>query len=226
MTSARSSVPSLSVSNILTASAPNAATPGRLAASVPAVLVAYAIARGRVVRVWRLVAWAAVGAAGAVAVTLIDLARPPQARTHLGRFAAHLFSGGLPDAAGVVTRKIQSNVGILGSAWTWTVVIAVVVLALILWADPSALSSLRRTRPMLSAALGGTLVAGVIGFVVNDTGIWVLGMALAYVVPSTVLSVVDGTGPRTDGPPIVLGDGRTRLQGSAEAAGRQRQGRP
>src|SRR5207302_7983005 len=52
---------------------------GGVAASVPSMLVAYALARGRGVRVWRIAAWAAAGAAAAVAVTLFDLSRPPQA---------------------------------------------------------------------------------------------------------------------------------------------------
>jgi hypothetical protein len=182
---------------------------GGIAASVPAMLLAYAVARGRGVRVWRLAAWALAGVAAAAGVTLLDLARPPQSRTHLGRFAAHVFSGHGSGAVDIVVRKFQSNIGLLGSAWTFTVPIAIAVVFLI-WRT---LPDVRRSHPMLTAGLAGTLVAGVVGFAVNDTGIWVIGMVLAYAVPVGVLLSIGST------------NGRTRVQGSAQEAGHQRQSR-
>jgi hypothetical protein len=190
---------------------------GGVAASVPAMLVAYALARGRGVRVWRIAAWAAAGAAAALGVTLLDLARPSQARTHLGRFAARLLSGGGSGAGDIVTRKFQSNIGLLGSAWTWTVAIAAVVLLLVLRTNRHALRDMHRSLPMLTAGMAGTLAAGVIGFAVNDTGIWVLGMTLAYVVPMGVLVAVGRA-------QIGSLDGRTLVQRPAAQAGRRGQG--
>ena len=196
---------------------------GGVAASIPAILVAYAIARGRRVRLWRVATWAAAGAVAAVAVALVDAARPPQTRTHLGRFAADLLSGGAPGVADVVTRKFQSNLAVLGSAWTLTVPAAAIVAVLLLRRNPHLVHDLLATRPMVAAGLAGTLVAGVVGFAVNDTGIWVLGMTLAFVVPVAVLAAPALASPGSLGS---TEDGIADVQGPAEAAGFGRQGRP
>jgi hypothetical protein len=179
---------------------------GGVVASVPAILVAYAVARGRRMRLARVAAWAGAGAAAAAGVTLLDLLRPPAARTHLGRFAADLASGRTGGAVDLVTRKVQSNIGLLGSAWSWTIAVAVAV-ALLLW-KLGAFAEMRRVHPMLAAAVAGTLAAGVVGFAVNDTGIWVFGMAAAYAAPVAVLLGIVSTG------------GRACVQGPAQEAGR------
>jgi hypothetical protein len=164
---------------------------GGVAASVPAILVAYAAARGGAVRLRRYVVWAAAGAVAAIAVTLVDAARPPEVRTHLGRFTARLLSGGAPATFALVSRKAQSNFGLLGSAWVWTVPVAIAVYVLVWWKAPNALALTLRTRRLACAGLAGALVAGALGFAVNDTGIWVAGMMLAHAVPFFVLLVMD-----------------------------------
>ena len=68
-----------------------------------------------------------------------------------------------------------------------------------------ALRDMYGSQPMLTAGIAATIAAGVIGFAVNDTGIWVLGMTLAYVVPMGVL-VATGRAQ------IGSLDGRTRIQ--------------
>jgi hypothetical protein len=183
---------------------------GGVAASVPAALVAYAVARRRRVRVARLIAWAAVGGAAALGVALLDAARPAPSRTHLGRFAADLISGRGSEVFDVISRKVQSNFGLLGSAWSWTLLSAAVVLFVLV--RTGALRDLIARRRMAAAGIAGTLVAGIVGFAVNDTGIWVLGMALAYAVPAVVLLSLGST------------DGRVVLQGPAQAAGHRREG--
>jgi hypothetical protein len=164
---------------------------GGVIASVPAIAVAYAAASRRAVRVRRVLVWGASGAVAAAGAMLVDAARPANVRTHLGRFAGRVLSGGAPDAFALVQRKAQSNIGLLGSAWIWTVPVAIAAYALLRWKSPEQLDATIRDRRMVCAGVAGTLVAGVLGFAVNDTGIWVLGMMLAYAVPFFVLLVVE-----------------------------------
>ena len=87
----------------------------------------------------RLRTLALIGVATVVALGIaagVDLLRPPEARTHLGRFAASLFGSDGSDVLGTtVLRKQAANFRILTkSVWTWVIpAAALFMLYVLVW---------------------------------------------------------------------------------------------
>ena len=137
---------------------------------------------------WRRVGALAVLTLVALALfTAVDLARPPEQRTHLARQVESVIADGPGALATTIARKAEVNVRILGaSTWTWMVpVIAVFMLELLVrqrrGAELLPPGSARRIG-VLSA-----LAAGLLGAAVNDSGVVVTALVLVYVGPFLVL---------------------------------------
>jgi hypothetical protein len=124
---------------------------------------------------------------------LLDLARPADDRTHLGRLFERVADDGWSAFETVVVRKLQANLSVLtSSVWTLMVPLALAVAAYLLWVAPGRLRRLR-DEPALRTALPGLGVAGLLGFALNDSGIAVPGMMLGVVGASLAYLLVRTT---------------------------------
>lgn len=133
--------------------------------------------------------------------TGIDLLREPEARTHLGRFAADLFGG--EDTAGTtISRKLATNLRVLGSSiWAWMVPIAAVFMLYVL----VHLGRGEELLPRGSARRVGviaTISAGLLGFAVNDSGVVVTALVFVYLGPFLTLIALHREGE----PVLVVSD--------------------
>jgi len=148
---------------------------------------------------WRVVLGlgAVLGAVLAVAAG-IDLLRPVESRTHLGRFAADLANG---EASLVTTalRKTEANFRILTkSVWTWVIpASAAFMLYLLVWEQRW--SNLLPRGSALRIGVVSTVVASVVGFLVNDSGPVVTALFFVLIIPFLTLLVL-GERP----PPVLL----------------------
>ena len=141
---------------------------------------------GRRVR-FRTVALAVLGTVLTVAALIaLDLLRAPDQRTHVGRFV----SGILNDHSTFFTtvgRKWQTNMRVFrGSIWTWTVPIISLFLVYVLVIA----GGWERLLPRPSAvrvAVVGTLFAGVLGWLTNDSGVVVTALAFVFIAPFITL---------------------------------------
>lgn len=160
---------------------------GGVLSAVPAFALVASLLLG-----WRVGPRTAVfGAAGTVAAiavfTLVDLSRPSSSRTHLGRLFEQMDTGGWDALAQVLERKLNANLdAIIGSPWTLMVPPALAFVAYLMYRSPSALGAIQCRLPELRFALAGVLVAGVLGFALNDSGIAVPGMMLGVLNPVLV----------------------------------------
>ncbi len=103
---------------------------GGVLALVPAGAICLLVLARVRIRV-RLVVGIVAGTVAAITVfALIDLARPADERTHLGRFVAKLFSG---DGAEIIQRKIAANLSVLTTVWSWVIPFALVYFAYLTW---------------------------------------------------------------------------------------------
>ncbi|HUQ40380.1 MAG TPA: glycosyltransferase [Acidimicrobiales bacterium] len=144
----------------------------------------------------RRVSWRALVVAGAVTVlavglaTGIDLLRPPEARTHLGRLVADVGHDGLSPFWATLGRKVSANFRTYRSPWSWAVVvITVYLLAILVWARGWA-----RLLPPGSALRAGTvgaLAAGLLGYLTNDSGIVVTALVFVYLGPFLTLVALE-----------------------------------
>lgn len=129
---------------------------------------------------------------GVVAVTLIaylDYLRPPDQRSHLGRFVGQVIDG---DAWGIIARKLGANLSILISNYglSLLVVVGVLFLAFVLmrpveW-HAAALQRVFEHVPSFRAALLALLVALVISTFVNDSGIAIPAAGMMVAIPLAV----------------------------------------
>lgn len=153
----------------------------------------------------RRISWktlAAVGAGLAVVLGLaiaVDLSRPVDNRTHLGRFVSDLASGN-GNSTTTIARKLATNVRVLGgSIWTWMVpIVAIFSLFLLVYLDRGA-ELLPRGSPRRIGVLSA-LAAGLLGFAVNDSGVVVTALVFVYLGPFLTLLALDGD----EGAPALL----------------------
>lgn len=150
---------------------------------------------------WRVLAVAGVVTLAVLAVAVgVDLLRAPEARSHLGRFV--LASG--DDQATfwtTIERKWATNVRVFQrSIWTWMVpIVGVFALYVLVVAR-----GWRRLLPVGSATRAGVigvLATGLLGWLVNDSGVVVAALAFVYVGPLLTLLAL-GPGDRR---PHVIG---------------------
>lgn len=152
---------------------------------VPALGLVLVLLAGRRIT-WRSLI--AVGAATAAVLAVavgIEALRPPDQRTHIGRF----FLGG--DQSGfrsTILRKWDVNVHLLTSSnWTWLIVIIGVFLVLGRgWWHVTGPASPER------AGLVGLLVVTLLGWATNDSGVLVAALVLCFVGPFVVLLALAG----------------------------------
>jgi len=175
---------------------------GGLLAGIPAVAVTIALGRRWRLRLRSIVAIGLAAVVGALGLSFLDLLRPPQQRTHLGRFAATIASGDTAQLETIIHRKaIAALTSLTVTRWTWFIPVGFAVLFLLLIRPRGVLRTVLARRPMLRAGLWGTLVAGALGFAANDSGISIPALALAFVVPYFVLLAVDTEKPRKTASP-------------------------
>ncbi len=119
------------------------------------------------------------------AVATADWTRPPDERTHLGRFVQSILDG---ETTQVIARKIAGNISVLtSSVFTVLVPFAVLFLVLVLfrparWGAPG-LAQAYRQSPALRPGLICLLILLGLGFAVNDSGIAIPAVGATLAIP-------------------------------------------
>lgn len=158
---------------------------GGVLALVPAATTVMLLLAGVRVDLRRAVLIAGATAAALGVFAAIDLARPAEQRTHLGRLVARTFDAGGAEFAIVIQRKAAANVSILtSSVWAYVIPIAFAFLAFLIWRGTQGyLPRLQQQTPGLRAGLVGALIAGGLGFALNDSGVAIPAMMLGTLLP-------------------------------------------
>ena len=138
----------------------------------------------------RMLAVAGVTVAFVVLLGLLDWLRPPESRSHLGRFVQTVVDGGAWD---IIARKFEQNMSLLfDNTLSLLIPIGLAFLAYLL-ARPSsrAAGSLRRPFrrvPFLRSGLIAVMVMWAIGFALNDSGSAIPAVGATLALP-LVLSI-------------------------------------
>ncbi|HEX6443949.1 MAG TPA: hypothetical protein VF053_02595, partial [Streptosporangiales bacterium] len=165
---------------------------GGVLALVPGLALLALAAAGRRVTAARLGTAAVTAVVTVTGIAVADWLRPEDRRTHLGDFVGRVLAG---DAGDIVARKAEASLATLlfPVAGPFVVVAFAVATAAVWRPDRLRLAGLARAferTDLLRPTLAGVVVTGVIGFLVNDTGIVVPGMALLLAVPLLVATCV------------------------------------
>jgi hypothetical protein len=192
---------------------------------VPAAAVTTSMLMGWKIRFRTIVIWGAAAVAVVVGLGLVDLARPATQRTHLGRLLADIGANGFDAFLTVVLRKLDANLSVLlHSVWSLMVPVVFASIAIVFWRSPGRLRTIQERIPEERAAVAGLLVAMLLGFALNDSGIAVPGMMLGVVSASLVhlMFRVDDQGPRLD--PVSSASADPQRKASAEGSPKSDQG--
>lgn len=160
---------------------------GGVATLVPVCALALLALSGRRLTPRRLglAALAAVAAVGGL--TVVDLLRPPEVRTHLGRLASETLHSGDGSLFTTLSRRLEVTAAAVGDSF-WTAVTPVIAIGVLVVLLRSA-----RARALVApgsaarAGLVAALGAGLIGMAVNDSGVIVVAMVMVCAGPFLAL---------------------------------------
>lgn len=164
---------------------------GGILAFTPTILLFVALIFTRKIRLRTVVAGGLATVAAVTAFGLLDLARPPQRRAHLGRLFERVGDEGLGPLFSIMERKLLANLQVSVSSF-W---VAVIPLAVAFWIflvrDPSRpLDRVWTTLPTLGAGVASAFLAALLGSLVNDSGAIVGGVAAAVLTASLAYLVL------------------------------------
>jgi hypothetical protein len=144
---------------------------------------------------------AAVAAAGLFIA--IDVSRPPEQRTHLGRFFEDIRSRGPSAFSETVRRKSASNLRQLRSFQNlYRFVPAAIVTAIFLFWPLRWWRWFGSQEPLLRAGILGGLVVAVLGSALNDSGITIFTTMLLFFAPLAILIRLRFPGARVPNPVV------------------------
>ncbi|MDP8976603.1 MAG: glycosyltransferase [Actinomycetota bacterium] len=154
---------------------------------------------------WRTVVVAAAGTVAALALAVgIDVLRPPDARTHLGQLAARVGEDGLDPMVTTIARKLAGSLRTFGSPWSWTIPV-ITLYGLYVLVRARGLPELLANRSPLRVGAIAMVAAGLLGCLVNDSGVVVTAVVFVYVAPFLTLLVLHRSAE-----PILLAPGTAR----------------
>lgn len=189
---------------------------GGTLSTIPGVAIALLLLAGVPLTLRRV----ALVAAGSVVILLafgfVDLLRPPESRTHLGRLMALTSEQGVAGLGTVLERKMTANFRILtSSVWALLIPAAIGFLIFLTVRSPRIMQRLRDGVPGFQPAVVGALVTGVLAGLLNDSGVAIPAMMLVIMLPFVAwlaVMILDVRVPATTSPPAPA-DGSHRVVG-------------
>ena len=152
---------------------------GAALSAVPAFALMAWLLVGRRITVRSVLGIGGVAVGAVIAIGLLDLARPADERTHVGKFFSQLFhdSGA---ATLVIRRKAAENLSVLGHSVLLFAVLFVIALVAYLWyVPPRRIREFPARIPTTQATVVGFASVAVLGFLLNDSGITIPGIMAA-----------------------------------------------
>lgn len=112
---------------------------------------------------------------------LVDFYRPSHVQTHLGRTLSLLAEGQWGSLSSITFRKVAANLRVLRYS-NWSYLFALVFLTLIFlnYRPTGWIKDFLVREPIFAASFTGALTGGIIGFLVNDSGIVIPALILSY----------------------------------------------
>ncbi|MET0727915.1 MAG: hypothetical protein ABWZ76_06410 [Acidimicrobiales bacterium] len=160
---------------------------GGVLAFTPSIGVFVAVMLSWRIRVRTVIAAGLATAAAITAFGLLDLARPPEERAHLGRLFERVGDEGLGPLLSIMQRKLLANLEVsVSSLWVAAIPVAVAFWFFLVRAPGPPIERIRAATPTLRAGLAAAVVAAVLGSLVNDSGAIVGGVA-AMVLTTTLV---------------------------------------
>ncbi len=160
---------------------------GGAISAAPAYLLLGLLLYGKRITVKAVTLLAVVLVGAGLLAGFVDLTRPTDKQTHVGRFFQKVGDQGVSGFTTVVGRKLSLMLQTFSNT-SWVLLVAGVLGSLLYLAwRTDRLRALGRAVPVLAPMLISFAVLSVLATVLNDSGIQVMGMMLAVLVPTLVV---------------------------------------
>jgi hypothetical protein len=131
-------------------------------------------------------------AAAISAFALLDLARPPAQRAHLGRLVERLGDEGMGPLMAFMERKGEAAINAsLSTFWLAAIPVAIAFMLFMIRYPDRPWGAVRTRIPTLQAGLIAAITAAVLGSIANDSGAVVGGVALLVVTAALIYLVLE-----------------------------------
>lgn len=158
---------------------------GGVLAFTPALLVFAALIFERRIKLRLVLAGGLATAMALIGFGMLDLARPPSQRAHLGRLFERIGDEGVGPLLSIIQRKLLANMAVSTSSfWVAALPIGAALWILIARHASRPLDRLGHRLPALRSGLAAALVAAVLGSLLNDSGAIVGGVAVLVLTAS------------------------------------------
>jgi hypothetical protein len=172
---------------------------GGVLAFTPALATFAVLVTGRRIRVRTLAAGAFATAVAIGAFGLLDLARAPANRGHLGRLFERVQSEGPSPIIAMVQRKLAANLEVsTSSMWVLAIPLAIAFWLFLTRSRVRPYPAMVARFSTLPAGLSAALVAAVLGSALNDSGAIIGGVMAMVVAASLAVLLVEGDPPDPD----------------------------
>lgn len=169
---------------------------GGTLASAPAFALLAWLLLGRKVTLKAVLALIGVLLASGLVVGFLDLLRPPDQRTHVGRFFEKIGNEGFSGFSTVIERKSGENAATFSSGIYLVVILVVVVAGVVLWfRPPRPLAVVVERNSTLRPATLSLGVLIVLSYGLNDSGLAIPAIMLALIAFTATYLVMDAAPP-------------------------------
>ncbi len=190
---------------------------GGALALAPTTALWWMLQRGRRISGRTVALGAAVIVGIGLVVGFVDLARPADERTHVGRFFERVGQDGLGGFLGVIGRKASLMIGTFSNTAWVLLVLSVLATLWVAGRRTDVGARMIAAIPPLRSGLISFAVLVVLATALNDSGVQVAGMMLATLLPTLVFLTTRTLTPTRPDPPttdvevgagaVVNGDG-------------------
>lgn len=125
-------------------------------------------------------------------VTYIDLQRPLEQQSHIGRAAGQILAGGPQQGLMIILRKLGMNVKLIRyTIWSRVLIAILLVSTVLVYRPVGALRELAKRVPYLMKGFTGVIAAALVGLVMNDSGIVAASTTSIFLVTPLLLLMLD-----------------------------------
>ncbi|WP_421120072.1 hypothetical protein ACE2AJ_01585 [Aquihabitans daechungensis] len=165
---------------------------GGVLAFTPAVATFAVLVTGRRIRLRTLVIGVGATAGAILAFGLLDLARAPSDRGHLGRLFERIGDEGPSPVIAMVQRKLTANLAVsTSSLWVLAIPLAIAFWLYLRRSQRRPFEAMAASFATLPAGLWAALVAAVLGSALNDSGAIIGGIVAMVLATSLAVLLVD-----------------------------------
>ncbi|SJZ33243.1 hypothetical protein [Garciella nitratireducens] len=130
---------------------------------------------------WKQVIFAGIGIISVVSIMAVIDVFFVESQSHLAGAISSIREGGIVELSMIILRKISMNIKLFGvTVWSKVLVVSIIVFAIIFNRPPGLLKGVIDKYSCLSIGWTAVVIASIVGFLVNDSGVVAAATCIIY----------------------------------------------